>query len=321
MKKLEIVLDVKSLKKYFYMKRNSVLKAVDDVSFQVARGETLGLVGESGCGKTTCGRTCAGLYPKTGGTVLFKGCDVHGLVGKDKKNFTKAIQTIFQDPYSSLDPRMRIADIVAEGIDAHNLAADIRERRDKIDALLNLVGLNSDHASRYVHEFSGGQRQRIGIARALAVDPEFVICDEPVSALDVSTQAQVINLLIQIQEKRNLGYLFIAHDLSIVRHISDRVAVMYLGVIVELSGSAELYKNPAHPYTKALLSSIPIPDPRISNAQTRIKLEGEIPSPINPENGCRFKNRCRHAKKVCGEISPVLLEISSGHYAACHLYA
>ena len=275
------VLEVKNLCKYFEVGKGLTLKAVDDVSFEIAPGETLGLVGESGCGKTTCGRTCIGLYNKTSGEVLYKGKNVHELKGKEKLNFRKETQMIFQDPYASLDPRMTVADIVAEGLDIHHMTSNKKERSEKIYHYLDLVGLNKEHANRFVHEFSGGQRQRIGIARALAVEPKFLVLDEPISALDVSIQAQIVNLLIKLQKEMDLTYLFVAHDLSMVKHISDRVAVMYLGSMVEITSSEELYKNPLHPYTQALLSAIPIPDPEVEIARekTRIKLEGDVPSP------------------------------------------
>ena len=313
-----VALEVTNLKKYFRMGK-STLKAVDDVSFTIREGETLGLVGESGCGKTTCGRTCVGLYSKTEGQVLYRGTDVHALRGKARKDFTKRVQTIFQDPYASLDPRLRVADIIAEGMRNHGLYPGQAERRERIFALLEQVGLRREHASRYIHEFSGGQRQRIGIARALAVDPEFVMCDEPISALDVSIQAQIVNLLIRLQQERGLTYLFIAHDLSMVKHISDRVAVMYLGAVAEITTSAELYAHPAHPYTKALLSAIPIPDPQVEDQRQRTVLEGDVPSPIDPPPGCRFQSRCPYATQRCREERPALREVSPGHLAACHL--
>ena len=280
----EVVLEVKNLKKYFDINKNAVLKAVDDVSFKIHEGETLGLVGESGCGKTTCGRTAIGLYNKTEGQVFYRGKDVHTITGKDKRNFKKDVQMIFQDPYASLNPRMTVADIIAEGIDIHGLAKNKKERTEKIYHYFQLVGLNKEHASRFVHEFSGGQRQRIGIARALAVEPKFLVLDEPISALDGSIQAQIVNLLIKLQKEFGLTYLFVAHDLSMVKHISDRVAVMYLGTMVELTTSEELYDKPMHPYTQALLSAIPIPDPKVEleREKNKIKLEGDVPSPINP---------------------------------------
>ncbi|MBZ9607031.1 ATP-binding cassette domain-containing protein [Clostridium estertheticum] len=318
--KKDVVLEVKNLKKYFDVGKDAVLKAVDDVSFVIREGETIGLVGESGCGKTTCGRTCIGMYNKTSGSVLYKGRDVHKIQGVEKKAFYKEVQTIFQDPYASLDPRMTVGDIIAEGIDIHKIAANGKDRTDRIQNLLQLVGLNKEHSNRFVHEFSGGQRQRIGIARALAVEPKFIMCDEPISALDVSIQAQVVNLLIKLQREMGLTYLFIAHDLSMVKHMSDRVAVMYLGVIAEITESGELYKNPLHPYTKALLSAIPIPDPRLERTREKIMLKGEVPSPINPPIGCRFKTRCSYATSLCSEQTPLLKEVAPNHFVACHLY-
>ncbi|WP_055668946.1 ABC transporter ATP-binding protein [Desnuesiella massiliensis] len=315
----EKLIEVKNLKKYFKINSKSILKAVDDVSFDIFKGETLGLVGESGCGKTTCGRTMLGVYNKTGGQVFFQGKDVHNLNKGEKKNFNKNAQIIFQDPYASLNPRLTVLDIIAEGIDAQNLYKG-KEREEKVYELLRLVGLNKEHANRFPHEFSGGQRQRIGIARALAIEPKFIMCDEPIAALDVSIQAQIVNLLIKLQRDYDLTYLFIAHDLSMVKHISDRIGVMYLGTMVELAESNELYKKQYHPYTQALLSAIPIPDPKIELARQRITLEGDVPSPINPKPGCRFQGRCRYYKKVCGEENPILKEVSSGHYVACHLY-
>lgn len=315
----EILIQVKNLKKYFNVGKNATLKAVDDVSFNIKKGETLGLVGESGCGKTTCGRTVLGLYGATGGEVLFEGTDIHKLKGKSKKEYTKNAQIIFQDPYASLDPRMTVGDIIAEGIDIHGIHKG-KERTNRIYELLQLVGLNKEHASRFPHEFSGGQRQRIGIARALAVEPKFIVCDEPISALDVSIQAQVVNLLIKLQNELGLTYLFIAHDLSMVKHISDRVGVMYLGTMVELASSENLYAKPLHPYTQALLSAIPIPDPEVEQSRNRIMLEGDVPSPINPKPGCRFAPRCKYAKPVCSEVSPVFKEVEKDHFVACHLF-
>lgn len=318
----EVILDVKDLCKYFHVGKGLTLKAVDHVSFQIHEGETLGMVGESGCGKTTCGRTCIGLYDKTSGSVTYKGMDVHSLKGADRIAFKKDVQMIFQDPYASLDPRMTVADIVAEGIDIHHLAKDRKEREEKIYHYLNLVGLNREHANRFVHEFSGGQRQRIGIARALAVEPKFIVLDEPISALDVSIQAQIVNLLIKLQKEMGLTYLFVAHDLSMVKHISDRVAVMYLGNMVELTGSESLYSKPMHPYTQALMSAIPIPDPKVEAEREKngIKLEGEVSSPINPPEGCRFCKRCRNAMPECEAKKPELREVEPGHFVACHLY-
>lgn len=312
------LVEVKNLKKYFNVGRNSVLKAVDDVSFFIRKGETLGLVGESGCGKTTTGRTVIGMYPATDGEVLFDGVNIHKLDRQGKKDFTKRAQIIFQDPYASLNPRMTVGDIIGEGMDIHNLYTG-KERTEKINELLSLVGLNKEHANRFPHEFSGGQRQRIGIARAFAVEPEFIVCDEPISALDVSIQAQVVNLLIKLQQETGLTYLFIAHDLSMVKHISDRVAVMYLGTMVELASSFDLYRNPLHPYTKALLSAIPIPDPNVERNRKRIMLEGDVPSPINPKPGCRFRARCKYAKPICGEVMPEFKEVEKDHFVACHL--
>ncbi len=322
MKQLNSVLEVEHLKKYFRIDNASTLKAVDDVSLTINQGETLGLVGESGCGKTTLGRTCIGLYDKTSGSVRYKGQEIHELRGKDKLAFKKNVQMIFQDPYASLDPRLTVADIIGEGIDIHKLASGKTEREEKIYHYLNLVGLSKEHAGRFVHEFSGGQRQRIGIARALAVEPEFIILDEPISALDVSIQAQIVNLLIKLQKEMKLTYLFIAHDLSMIKHISDRVIVMYLGNIVEITTSDRLYENPLHPYTQALLSAIPIPDPEVEQQreENMIRLEGDVPTPINPPEGCRFQSRCRYAKAICRECTPELRMVEENHQAACHLY-
>ncbi|MGL5152502.1 MAG: ABC transporter ATP-binding protein [Clostridium sp.] len=314
------LLEVKNLKKYFNIGGKRVLKAVDNVSFHLEEGETLGLVGESGCGKTTTGRTVVGMYSKTDGTVLYNGKDVHALSRKEKFEFSKEVQVIFQDPYASLDPRMTVGDIIAEGIDIHKLCKTKEERTARIQELLNLVGLNEEHANRFVHEFSGGQRQRIGIARALAVNPKFILCDEPLSALDVSIQAQVVNLLVKLQQELGLTYLFIAHDLSLVKHISDRVAVMYLGTMVEVTKSEELYHKPLHPYTKALLSAIPIADPDVETKRERIILPGDVSSPIDPPPGCRFLGRCEYAKDECSKVAPELKEVEPGHFVACHLY-
>ena len=316
----DVLISVNHLKKYFNVGKKAVLKAVDDVSFDIYKGETLGMVGESGCGKTTCGRTCIGLYSKTDGQVLYKGKDVHTLSGKEQQNFKKEVQMVFQDPYGSLDPRMTVSEIVGEGIDIHHLAKSKQERQDKIYHCLELVGLNREHANRFVHEFSGGQRQRIGIARALAVDPEFMVLDEPISALNVSIQAQVVNLLIDLQKKMGLTYLFVAHDLSMVKHISDRIAVLYLGTLVELATSDELFANPLHPYTQALLSAIPVPDPQVEKEREakKIRLEGDVPSPINPAPGCRFKGRCRYCTDICQKELPPLKDVGDGHFVACH---
>lgn len=317
----EKLLEVKNLKKHFKVGKNAVLKAVDNVSFDIYKGETLGLVGESGCGKSTTGRTIIRLYDATDGNVSYEGIDVHGKKsGKELKSFNRKMQMIFQDPYASLNPRMTIKDIIAEGIDIHGLAKNENERMERVYELLETVGLNRAHASRYPHEFSGGQRQRIGIARALAVDPDFIIADEPISALDVSIQAQVVNLLMKLQKERGLTYLFIAHDLSMVKHISDRVGVMYLGNIVELAGSDVLYEEPLHPYTQALLSAIPVPDPEVERSRERIILEGDVPSPISPPSGCRFRTRCPHAMDVCASAVPKWQEAREGHWVACHLY-
>lgn len=321
MEEKQPIMEVRHLKKYYEIEKDTILKAVDDVSFIIKEGETLGLVGESGCGKTTCGRMSIGLYQPTEGEILYKGQDITKLKGKSKKNFRKEVQMIFQDPYASLNPRMTVADIIAEGMDIHHLASSPEERREKIYYYLDLVGLNKEHASRFVHEFSGGQRQRIGIARALAVEPKFIMCDEPISALDVSIQAQIVNLLIKLQKEMKLTYLFIAHDLSMVKHISDRVAVMYLGTIVELTTSDELYDHPLHPYTRALLSAIPIPDPKVERERdtSRVKLEGDVPSPIDSAAGCKFRGRCKYVKGICQEEMPKLKEITPGHLVACHL--
>lgn len=317
MKQNEIILEVRHLKKYFKTGRK-LLRAVDDVSFFIRKGETLGLVGESGCGKTTCGRTCIGIYERTDGEVLYKGKDIHALKGKEKKDFTKEVQIIFQDPYSSLDPKMKVGEIIAEGLRAHKLCPDKASQEKKVRELLETVGLNAEHATRYVHEFSGGQRQRIGIARALAVEPELIVCDEPISALDVSIQAQIVNLLIRLQKEKGLTYLFIAHDLSMVKHISDRVCVMYLGTIAEITTSAALYAKPLHPYTQALLSAIPIPDPDLEETDRRIRLKGETPNPLDPPAGCRFSSRCMYAEDICRRERPALREVEPDHYVACH---
>jgi oligopeptide transport system ATP-binding protein len=312
------LIEVKNLKKYFNVGSGAILKAVDDISFAIKEGETLGLVGESGCGKSTTGRTIIRLYEATGGEVIYNGKNIHSLNKTEAKEFTKQAQMIFQDPYASLNPRMTVGDIVGEGIDIHNLYTG-KQRTEKIFELLNTVGLNKEHASRFPHEFSGGQRQRIGIARSLAIEPKFIVCDEPISALDVSIQAQVVNLLIKLQRDLGLTYLFIAHDLSMVKHISDRVGVMYLGTMVEMASSEELYKNPLHPYTQALLSAIPIADPRVEQSRQRVLLEGDVPSPINPPPGCRFKARCRYAKDICSQEMPAFREVAPNHFVACHI--
>lgn len=318
--KNECIIEAINLKKYFPVStglmKSGQLKAVDNVSLSIKAGETLGLVGESGSGKSTFGRTLLKLYEPTSGEIKYKGRLI-----KDKddiKNFRRCTSMIFQDPYSSLDPRMTVADIIAEPLDIHRFYVNKADRRNKVLELMSLVGLNSEHASRYAHEFSGGQRQRIGIARSLALNPEFIVCDEPVSALDVSIQAQIINTLEQLQKKLCLTYLFIAHDLLVVRHISDRIAVMYLGRIVELAGSDELYEGPLHPYTKALLSAIPIPDPETAKKSERLVLSGDIPSPLDVPSGCPFRTRCSYVKNVCLRSAPELSEIKSGHFVACH---
>ena len=313
------LLEVKGLKQYFTINtglfRSTQLKAVDGVSFHIDRGETLGMVGESGCGKTTVGRSLMHLYTPTAGEVLFDGEPVKP--GPSMQNFRRRAQMVFQDPYSSLNPRMTVGDIVAEPIDIHHLAKNKAERRDKVHELLSLVGLSSEQATRYAHEFSGGQRQRIGIARALASNPEFIVCDEPVSALDVSIQAQVINMLEELQQKLKLTYLFIAHDLSVVKHISNRIAVMYLGHIVELADAGELYRRPLHPYTQSLLSAVPQPDPKRARAQRRIILSGDVPSPLKIPSGCPFRTRCPKATKECAQALPPLEDHGNGHQVRC----
>ncbi len=314
------LVDVRHLKEYFPVNtgffKSIPLKAVDDVSFQIKRGETLGLVGESGCGKTTVGRTILHLYEPTDGEVIYDGRPIK--TKDDIKWFRTKSTMVFQDPYSSLNPRMTVSDIIGEPLDVHHMCANPKEREEKILELMDHVGLNSEHASRYAHEFSGGQRQRIGIARSLAVDPEFIVCDEPVSALDVSIQAQVINMFDELQDQLGLTYLFIAHDLLVVRHISDRIAVMYLGKMVELADADEIYDHPLHPYTKSLISAVPIPDPKIARANKRIPLQGDIPSPLNAPSGCPFRTRCPYAQEKCGQAMPEFKEVSSGHFVACH---
>ncbi|WP_394581712.1 ABC transporter ATP-binding protein [Cytobacillus firmus] len=316
----EALLQVNNLKKHFSMGKGQTLKAVDDVSFHIKQGETFGIVGESGCGKSTAGRTIIGLYNRTEGEVLYDGKNVHNMTEKERFAFHRKMQMIFQDPYASLNPRSTVQEIISEPMEVHGLYPNKRERLERVYQLLEDVGLNRDHANRYPHEFSGGQRQRIGIARALALDPEFIIADEPISALDVSVQAQVVNLLKGLQKKKGLTYLFIAHDLSMVKHISDRIGVMYLGHLVELTTSENLYKNPLHPYTQALLSAIPIPDPDVEDNRERIILEGELPSPMNPPSGCVFRTRCPYAMEVCASMKPEWQEIEKDHFVACHLY-
>jgi len=317
------LIEIKNLKKYFskntgfFKKKMQHLKAVDDISFHINKGETFGLVGESGCGKSTTGRTIIRLYDVTGGDIIYDGKNISHLNEKELVPYRRKIQMIFQDPYASLNTRMTVGDIIGEPLDIHDLAKG-EERQKRIYELLDTVGLSKEHASRYPHEFSGGQRQRIGIARALAVEPEFIICDEPISALDVSIQAQVVNMLDDLQKKLGLTYLFIAHDLSMVKHISDRIGVLYLGKMVEIAESDVLYEKPIHPYTKALLSSIPIPDPELNAEVDREILKGDVPSPLNPPSGCRFRTRCRYAEEICSQKEPLLEEIAPGRIVACH---
>ncbi len=318
------LLRVENLVKHFpirrglFQKQVGAVHAVDGISFTVNQGETVGLVGESGCGKSTTGRAILQLYRPTSGKVLFEGTDLVTLGGEDLRRMRRKMQIIFQDPYASLNPRMTIEEIIGEPLLVHGLATE-NEIKDRVARLLELVRLSPAFASRYPHEFSGGQRQRVGIARALALQPSFIICDEPISALDVSIQAQVVNLLEDLQKEFGLTYLFIAHDLSMVRHISNRIAVMYLGVIVEITSSEELHANPLHPYTQALLSAVPIPDPIVEETRQRIILEGDVPSPVNPPSGCRFRTRCPIAKEICAEKQPDFREVSAGHFVACHM--
>ncbi|MDD7386413.1 MAG: dipeptide ABC transporter ATP-binding protein [Candidatus Faecousia sp.] len=320
MSEKKTLVEVKNLKEYFNINTgvftSKPLKAVDDVSFSIKKGETLGLVGESGCGKTTVGRTLLHLYKPTAGEIWFDGKQI--VTKKDIQEYRQKSAMVFQDPYSSLNPRMTVSDIIAEPLDVHKMYANKKERQEKILDLMAKVGLNSEHANRYAHEFSGGQRQRIGIARALAVNPEFVVCDEPVSALDVSIQAQVINMFDELQDQMGLTYLFIAHDLLVVRHISDRIAVMYLGKMVELADAREIYDHPLHPYTKSLMSAVPLPDPQKARNNKRIVLSGDIPSPLNAPSGCPFRTRCPYATDACAESMPAFKEASSGHFVACH---
>ncbi len=315
------LVEVKHLKQYFDISegffKSRPLKAVDDVSFTIKKGETLGLVGESGCGKTTVGRTILHLYKPTAGEIWYDGVKIGDK--KSLEDFRKKATMVFQDPYSSLNPRMTVADIIAEPLDIHKMYSTSQERRDRILELMEYVGLNSEHASRYAHEFSGGQRQRIGIARSLALKPGFIVCDEPVSALDVSIQAQVINMFDELQEKLGLTYLFIAHDLLVVRHISDRIAVMYLGRMVELADAEEIYDHPLHPYSRSLISAVPVPDPKTARENKRIVLSGDIPSPLNAPSGCPFRTRCPHACDKCAESMPELKDMGDGHFVACHL--
>ena len=314
------LIEIQHLKQYFPVKSGNLfekklVRAVDDVSFFINKGETLGLVGESGCGKTTTGRTILRLYEPTEGKIIYDGKDI---THADMLPYRRKMQIVFQDPYASLDPRMTVGDIVGEAIDIHHLAANKADRRDRIVKLLSLVGLNTEHANRYPHEFSGGQRQRVGIARALAVSPEFIVCDEPVSALDVSIQAQVVNMFEELQQSMGLTYLFIAHNLSVVKHISSRIGVMYLGKLVELADSYELTFHSVHPYTRSLISALPVADPKLSRESRRIVLEGDVPSPVNPPSGCRFRTRCPYADELCAAQEPQWKEVSSGHFAACH---
>ena len=317
---LQPLVDVRHLKQYFNINVGPFVskprKAVDDVSFSIRKGETLGLVGESGCGKTTVGRSILHLYRPTSGDVEFNGRLIK--TKSDIKELRKKATMVFQDPYSSLNPRMTVSDIIGEPLDIHDMYDKRKERMERILELMDRVGLNSEHASRYAHEFSGGQRQRIGIARALALNPEFIVCDEPVSALDVSIQAQVINMFVELQEQMSLTYLFIAHDILVVRHISDRIAVMYLGKMVELADAAEIYDHPLHPYTRSLMSAVPQPDPKVARANKRIALSGDIPSPLNAPSGCPFRTRCAYAKECCAESMPEFKEVSTGHFVACH---
>ncbi|HLB11745.1 MAG TPA: dipeptide ABC transporter ATP-binding protein [Dehalococcoidia bacterium] len=320
----DVLLDVKDLVMYFpvtqgiiFQSKVADVKAVDHISFYVKKGETLGLVGESGCGKTTTGRAVLQLYRPTAGEVVFEGQDLCKLKGENLRHIRRRMQMIFQDPYASLNPRMSVGSIIGEPLDIHGIAKG-QEKKDRVQEILRIVGLNPYFANRYPHEFSGGQRQRIGVARALAVEPSFIVCDEPVSALDVSIQAQIINLLEELQEEFNLTYLFIAHDLAVVRHISDRIAVMYLGKIVEIAARGELYENPLHPYTKALLSAVPIPDPIVEAKRERIILTGDVPSPLNPPSGCNFHTRCPIAIGECSEALPNFRDVGGEHWVACH---
>lgn len=320
MKENQKLIEVRGLKKYFDINtglfKTSHLKAVDDVSFSIYKGETLGLVGESGCGKTTVGRTILNLYKPTAGEILYNSKPIK--TSEDIRQFRKKATMVFQDPYSSLNPRMTVSDIIGEPLDIHRLYNNKKARNERILELMNYVGLNSEHATRYAHEFSGGQRQRIGIARSLAVNPDFIVCDEPVSALDVSIQAQVINTFADLQKKLGLTYLFIAHDLLIVRHISDRIGVMYLGKLVELAKAEDIYNKPLHPYSKSLLSAVPYPDPETARNSRRIMLSGDIPSPLNAPSGCPFRTRCPYAENKCSEDTPQMAEVITDHFVACH---
>lgn len=313
------LLRVEGLKKYFPLKKGRVLKAVDDVSFTLRRGETLGLVGESGCGKTTVGRTLLKIYEPNGGKIYYDGADITKTARKEYMALCKKMQMIFQDPYASLNPFMTVGEIISEGLDIHGIGASRGERNEIMYELLAQVGLHHSHANRFPHEFSGGQRQRVGIARALAVNPEFIACDEAISALDVSVQAQIVNLLLDLREQRNLSYLFIAHDLSVVRYISHRVAVMYLGKIVEIGDAGEVYSHPAHPYTKGLMDAVPVTDPAFEKAKKYTRISGEVSSPVDPKPGCRFADRCPYAAAACREAVPELKRVAHDHYAACHI--
>lgn len=311
------LLEVEGLKKYFQVGKGQTLKAVDDISFQIKKGQTLGLVGESGCGKTTVGRTLLRIYEPDAGKILFDGKDISRVNKKEAKELTRRMQMVFQDPYASLNPFFTVGEIVEEGMKIHKMYHSETERMERVYELLEMVGLNKDHANRFPHEFSGGQRQRVGIARALALNPEFIVCDEPISALDVSIQAQVVNMLMKFQEEMDLTYLFIAHDLSMVRHIADQTAVMYLGTMVEYGSTRDVYEHPVHPYTRGLLSAVPVADPDYEKAYNRIPMDGEVPSPINPKPGCRFCARCRKATAQCHEETPKLRDVGGGHMAAC----
>ncbi|MFN2745893.1 MULTISPECIES: ABC transporter ATP-binding protein [Bacillus] len=318
--KIDTLLKVSRLKMHFDAGKGKTVKAVDGISFEIKEGETFGLVGESGCGKSTSGRVLLRLYKPTEGEVTYRGVNIHQLNEQEAFQYNRKIQMIFQDPYASLNPRLTVRDIMLEPMEIHGLYGGNKGRLKKADELLEAVGLHKSFADRYPHEFSGGQRQRIGIARALTLEPEFIVCDEPISALDVSVQAQVVNLLKKLQKEKGLTFLFIAHDLSMVKHISDRIGVMYLGNMVEITDSGKLYREPLHPYTQALLSAIPIPDPDIEDKRKRIILKGELPSPIDPPSGCVFRTRCPAAMDICALEKPVLKEADTGHLVACHLY-
>ena len=314
------ILEVEHLTQHFRLNRKEVVHAVDDVSFTISKGETLGLVGESGCGKSSCARSIIRIYDPTGGRILLDGEDITHMSQRALQPRRKKMQMIFQDPYASLNARMTVRDIIAEPLLAHHMVTSREEADDYVFPILERMGLTREHAGRYAHEFSGGQRQRVGIARALVLQPELVICDEPISALDVSIQAQVVNLLRDYQEEKGLAYLFIAHDLSMVRYVSDRVGVMYLGQLVELCESEEIYRHPLHPYTQGLLASIPVADPKLARAKQTSGIEGDLPSPVNPPSGCRFRTRCPYAKPICAQVAPCMKEVAPGHSLACHLY-